>query len=249
MEDLELEDEIIEDELDEDVDDIDEDELDDEDLDEEDSDDKQEDDKDSDEYDDIFGEDEEFSTEGLDLDKIEGYNDDEDTKAIVDSIAKELHSRGVGKKQIKPVVEYMAEAISKMEDEYASPITKEKFQSLSPEVRTEFRKLDSELKTRLTKEERQTFMKLFNDEGKINLALKLLGKGGNSTGKTNYSEGGRKVANQMNYDDFDRRVQNITTKYLGNDVLEKKALSKLYKEASASGNKDILEYIKDNPLV
>lgn len=249
MEDEILEDEILDEELDEDIDNVEEDELDDEDLDDEDSDKTEEDVEDSDEYDDIFGEDEEFSIEGLDLDKIEGYNDDEDTKAIVDSIAKELHTRGVGKKQIKPVVEYMAEAISRMEDEYANPITKEKFQSLNPEVRTEFRKLDSELKTKLTKEERQIFMKLFNDESKINLALKLLGKGGNSTGKTNYSEGGRKVASQMNYDDFDRRVQNITTKYLGNEAFEKKALSKLYKEASASGNKDILEYIKDNPLV
>ena len=179
----EILDEELEDEIDEELDDdLDDDLEDDEELDtEEDEEEKEE--TEEDDYDDLFAEEEEFTLEGLDLESIEGYNSDEDTKKVVDNLAKELHTIGVGAKQIKPVIEYMDKFVEKIEDEYSAPIKKEDFLKMSPENRTAFRKLDTELRTTLSKEERGMFLRMFNSEEKIGLAVKLIG-GKAPTGKT-----------------------------------------------------------------
>lgn len=249
------EDEIIEDNIVEEQDDyvVDEDSLDDdietdEESDEETDEESDESSKkeDDDEYDDIFKEEEEFNEET----HLEGFEDleyFEENKEGVTQIAKKFSEMGVPKTALKSVVDEIITQVAGIEESYAKPIGKEDFQKLNVETRTGFKKLNEEIKASLSKEEREIFMRTFNNEEKIALALKLFGKG-NPTGKTDYSKGGRKLEDNISFGEFSRRVTGITKQFLGKPEMETKAMKRLYNEVKNTMDKDIQEYLKDNPL-
>ena len=175
-------------------------------------------------------------------------NSEEDKKAI-EKLGGEIFKLGVKGKQVKPVIELIGGLLKNVQETVEGKISKETYNKMSVESRTNYKLLVNTAKTVLSKEEMDMFSKVFNNEDKIKLLTKITGTKTARTGKTDYEDGGRKQLNgSMTYDRFDERIQNITLKYMKTPEIEKKALQKLYKEASNSSDNDIMEYIKNNPL-
>lgn len=205
--------------------------------------------EDSDEFDKLFEDDEEFSVEGLELDKIEGYNDSDKDKEAIQSLGKELFDLGVKGKQIKPVIEKIGNLLKGVVDVYETPLNKDTYNKMPVDVKTNYKLMVGNAKSVLTKDEMKTFSTLFNTEEKIRLLDKLTGNKTSKTGTTDYAEGGRKpLADTMTYSAFDKRIQDIAIKYMKTPEIEKKALAKLYNEVKNSSNKDIRDYVNKNPL-
>lgn len=227
---------------------------DDDDLDEDDSDDdedsgkeenKDDDSEDDDEYEKMLQDKEEFSTEGLDLEKLEGYTENKET---YDAVAKMIIETGADKKTVVPLIKQFGTAIDNMEKEFNQPISKEKFKELDVEVRTGFAKINAELKNVLSKEEMNIFRNTFNSKEKIMIANKILGTATNKTGKADYSNGGRVAETSGTFDDFSKRYTKIISATVGNVEERNKRIKNLYSNYSDTSNTSIKEFIDENKI-
>lgn len=196
-----------------------------------------------DEYDDIFKEDEEFDVKDLNLESIEGY---EENKDVYNAVAKRIFDTGAGKKAIAPIMKEFGQVLDSMEKEYSSPISKEKFKELEAEQRTNYSKVHTEVKAKLTKEEMSLFQKTFNSKEKIALVNKLFGNK-SDTGNTDYENGGRRTKTSDSFDEFGKKLNYLTKNTIGKPELRAKKTKELYEVYGQTANKSIKDFISENP--